>query len=89
MNILNPMIFNNRWILAHAAGGAIAGKILHLLGVPALITIGLVLLGALLWEIYEWRIEDQETIYGSELNASLDALGDILAAVFFCTVVVL
>lgn len=62
MSILNPMIFNNKWLFAHMLGGLIAGKIALIIHIPALIAIGIVLLAALLWEVYEWRIEDQETI---------------------------
>jgi nitrogen fixation-related uncharacterized protein len=89
VNILNPMIFNNRWLFVHMLGGVIAGKVALMIHMPALIAIGVVLLVALLWEVYEWRIEDQEAIYGSKLNASFDALGDILGAVICCIVVVL
>jgi len=84
---LQYMVTMNSGITAHILFGAVAGKIgLMFLNKSSILII--VVVCALLWEVYEWRKSYIVETYGSYRRAILDSIGDILGTIIFCLIVI-
>jgi hypothetical protein len=77
----------NTWVWFHILAGAVGAKVANvwLNGWWAVL---IVLLGAIVWEIYEYNICDIEKVYGSRIRWFYDSLGDVLGAVVAALIVV-
>jgi hypothetical protein len=78
----------NKWLWFHILGGGILTK-LFLIWFTAQTSVLLVLLVAVLWEVYEALKDDVEKIYGTKKRFYKDALQDIAGALIMSLVVVL
>lgn len=79
---------NNKFLWFHLISGAVAAKIINIWLHPQL-TVIIVLVCAILWEVFEYVKDDVEKIYGSKKRFYKDALQDIAGAVIMSIVVVI
>lgn len=87
--IFKDMIYNNKWLWFHVLGGGILSKILMVVFKEPQVAVTLVLITAVIWEIYEYIRSDVRKIYGSKKRFFADSLGDILGAVIMAIIIVL
>ena len=78
----------NYWIWFHIFAGAIFSKIGLLINLKPVLTIILVSLGSITWELIEWKMENQIKIYGSIERAFWDAFGDVSGAIAISAIIV-
>jgi hypothetical protein len=72
----------------HSIGGAAAGWAGKKMKWKPIVTIGITAAVAAAWEYYEWHTAENKRIFGKRQDwAMMDALGDMSAAVFFCTII--
>ena len=89
-NLLTFMIFRNVWLWFHVlAGGAGAKMFMGYFSLQPNHAVFAVFMGALLWEIFEYNLQNIEAVYGSKGAFLLDAVGDVLGALLMAIIVVL
>ncbi|EHO40370.1 hypothetical protein Calab_0731 [Caldithrix abyssi DSM 13497] len=82
-------VYRNKWLWFHILGGGILAKLALAIFKNGQIAVDIVLLSAILWEIFEYFKDDVEKIYGSKKRFFLDALGDIAGALIMATIMVI
>jgi hypothetical protein len=87
--LFSEMVLLNQLILVHALFGVVAGKAGISWGLNPMLIISLVSAAAIAWELYEWHKGYIVETYGSHRRFYLDCIGDIVAAVGFCALVIL
>ncbi|APF20385.1 hypothetical protein Calab_1465 [Caldithrix abyssi DSM 13497] len=81
-------VYQNKWLWFHILGGGILAKLALAIFKNGQIAMEIVLLVAVLWEIFEYFKDDVEKIYGSKKRFFLDALGDIAGAALMAFIII-
>jgi hypothetical protein len=98
MKVLNKLLFwslcGNYWLWFHMLAGAILGKV-GILFFSKTLTISLIAILAMIWEIVEYYLEcggdikKIQLIYGSKERWVYDCIGDVLGAILMAGIVVM
>lgn len=78
----------NVWLWFHILAGGIGAKLFNLFLSPNH-SVGLVLVIAMLWEVFEYVKDDVKAIYGSKKAFFIDAIQDVAGALIMAVVVVI
>ena len=82
-------IYQNKWLWFHILAGGILAKLALAFFKNGQIAMEIVLLSAILWEIFEYFKDNVGKIYGSKKHFFLDSLGDIAGAVIMAIIIVI
>ena len=81
--------YTNRWSAFHIMGGGVLGWVFIHLGMTSIVSIQLVFVFAILWEVFEWYIENGLEPYNGNAAAWLiDSVMDVLYGVGMAILVV-